>query len=101
MPTKAPADSAQMQRKTAVTDYKVFKNTLAKRAAHDVGLDELAESLEGPIAIAFVRREGGDAVTAAKALRDFAKTNPNLVLKGGILGERLMTSGDIESLADV
>jgi large subunit ribosomal protein L10 len=139
MPTKAPADSAQMKRKTAViddikarlesadaavlteyrgltvsdiadlraalrpaaTDYKVFKNTLARRAARDAGLDELAESLEGPVAIAFVRREGGDAVTAAKALRDFAKANPNLVLKGGILGERLMTSGDIESLADV
>jgi len=139
MPTKAPADSAQMQRKTAViddikarlesadaavlteyrgltvgdiatlraalrpaaTDYKVFKNTLARRAAHDVGLDELAESLEGPIAIAFVRRDGGDAVTAAKALRDFAKGNPNLVLKGGILGPRLLTGKDIEALADV
>ena len=85
----------------AATDYKIFKNTLARRAAHDAGLDELAESLEGPVAIAFVRREGGDAVTAAKALRDFAKANPNLVLKGGILGQRLMTSGDIESLADV
>ena len=139
MPTKAPADSAQMQRKTAViddikarldsadaavlteyrgltvsdianlraalrpaaTDYKIFKNTLARRAAHDAGLDELAESLEGPVAIAFVRRDGGDAVTAAKALRDFAKANPNLVLKGGILGPRLLTSGDIEALADV
>src|SRR4051812_9967893 len=85
----------------AATDYKVFKNTLAKRAAHDVGLDELAESLQGPIAIAFVRRDGGDAVTAAKALRDFAKTNPNLVLKGGILGARLMSGTDIENLADV
>jgi large subunit ribosomal protein L10 len=139
MATKAPADSAQMQRKTAViddikarlesadaavlteyrgltvgdiaklraalrpaaTDYKIFKNTLARRAAHDAGLDELAESLEGPVAIAFVRREGGDAVTAAKALRDFARTNPNLVLKGGILGPRLLTGRDIEALADV
>jgi large subunit ribosomal protein L10 len=139
MPTKAPADSAQMQRKTAViddikarlesadaavlteyrglsvgdianlraalrpaaTDYKIFKNTLARRAAHDAGLDELAESLEGPVAIAFVRRDGGDAVTAAKALRDFARTNPNLVLKGGILGPRLLTSREVEALADV
>jgi len=139
MPTKAPADSAQMQRKTAViddikarlesadaavlteyrgltvtdianlraalrpaaTDYKVFKNTLARRAARDVGLDELVDSLEGPVAIAFVRRDGGDAVTAAKALRDFAKSNPNLVLKGGILGPRLLTGADIEALADV
>ncbi len=139
MPTKAPADSAQMQRKTAViddikarlesadaavlteyrgltvsdiatlraalrpaaTDYKVFKNTLARRAARDAGLDELAESLEGPVAIAFVRRDGGDAVTAAKALRDFARANPNLVLKGGILGPRLLSSSDVEALADV
>jgi len=139
MPTKAPADSVQMQRKTAViddikarlesadaavlteyrglsvtdianlrvalrpaaTDYKVFKNTLARRAAHDVGLDELAQSLEGPIAIAFVRRDGGDPVTAAKAVRDFARTNPNLVLKGGILASRILSSRDVEALADV
>ncbi len=139
MPTKAPADSAQMQRKTAViddikarlesadaavlteyrglsvsdiaslraslrpaaTDYKIFKNTLARRAAKDVGLENLIGSLEGPVAIAFVRRDGGDAVTAAKALRDFARTNPNLVLKGGILGPRLLTSADVEALADV
>jgi large subunit ribosomal protein L10 len=139
MPTKAPADSAQMQRKTAViddikarldssdaavlteyrgltvsdiaalraalrpaaTDYKIFKNTLARRAARDAGLEELVESLEGPVAIAFVRRDGGDAVTAAKALRDFARTNPNLVLKGGILGPRLLSSAEIESLADI
>jgi large subunit ribosomal protein L10 len=139
MATKAPADSAQMQRKTAViddikarlesadaavlteyrglsvtdiaalraalrpaaTDYKIFKNTLARRAAIDAGLDDLVASLEGPVAIAFVRRDGGDAVTAAKALRDFARTNPNLVLKGGILGPRILTSGDVEALADV
>jgi large subunit ribosomal protein L10 len=139
MPTKAPADSAQMQRKTAVvddikarlesadaavlteyrgltvtdianlraalrpaaTDYKVFKNTLARRAATDVGLESLVESLEGPVAIAFVRKDGGDAVTAAKALRDFARTNPNLVLKGGILGPKLLSGKDIEALADV
>ncbi len=139
MPTKAPADSAQMHRKSAViddikarlesadaavlteyrgltvkdiaalraalrpaaTDYKIFKNTLARRAARDAGLDDIVESLEGPIAIAFVRRDGGDAVTAAKALRDFARTNPNLVLKGGILGPRLLTSRDVEALADV
>jgi large subunit ribosomal protein L10 len=139
MPTKADADSAQIQRKAAVideikqrldgadaavlteyrgltvseianlraslrpasTDYKVFKNTLARRAAHEVGLEELAETLEGPVAIAFVRKDGGDAVTAAKALRDFARTNPNLVLKGGVLGPRLLSTSDIEALADV
>ena len=85
----------------AGTEYKVFKNTLARRAAAAVGLDELADSLTGPVAIAFVRKDGGDAVTAAKALREFAKTNDNLVLKGGILGPRILTTKDVEALADV
>ena len=85
----------------AATDYKVFKNTLARRAATDAGLGELVEALVGPVAIAFVRKDGGDAVTAAKALRDFARTNPNLVVKGGVLGPRLLTTADIEALAEV
>jgi len=67
----------------------------------DAGLGELVDALVGPIAIAFVRKDGGDAVTAAKALRDFARTNPNLVVKGGVLGPRLLTSADVEALADV
>jgi len=85
----------------AATDYKIYKNTLARRAAEQAGLTELIDSLTGPVAIAFVRKEGGDAVTAAKALRDFAKTNPNLVLKGGVLGPRILTTADVEALADV
>jgi large subunit ribosomal protein L10 len=85
----------------AATDYKVFKNTLARRAAQDAGLNDVAADLVGPVAIAFVRRDGGDAVTAAKALRDFARANPNLVLKGGILGERALSSADIDALAEV
>ena len=52
----------------APTDYKVYKNTLARRAAKDAGFAEMADLLEGPVAIAFVRPEG-DAVTAAKALQ--------------------------------
>ncbi|MFM8237347.1 MAG: 50S ribosomal protein L10 [Actinomycetota bacterium] len=85
----------------AATDYKVFKNTLARRAANDAGLTEVADQLSGPVAIAFVRSDGGDAVTAAKALREFARSNPNLVLKGGILGSRPLSAGDVEALADV
>ena len=85
----------------AATDYKIFKNTLARRAATEAGLEDLIGSLEGPVAIAFVRRDGGDAVTAAKALRDFAKTNANLVLKGGVLGPRVLTTKDVEDLAAV
>jgi large subunit ribosomal protein L10 len=84
----------------AATEYKIFKNTLARRAAEEAGMTDVAALLEGPVAIAFVRRDG-DAVTAAKALRDFARTNPNLVVKGGLLGPRVLTRGDIEALADV
>ena len=82
----------------ASTEYKVFKNTLARRAAEDTGLAEIVPLLEGPVAIAFV---SGDAVMAAKALRDFAKGNPNLVVKGGLLGVRVLSQRDIETLADI
>jgi large subunit ribosomal protein L10 len=87
--------------RAASTDYKVFKNTLARRAATDAGFGDLLGALVGPVAIAFVRKDGGDAVTAAKALRDFARTNPNLVLKGGVLGARMLTTSDVEALAEV
>ena len=82
----------------ASTEYKVFKNTLARRAAEEAGLADLLPLLEGPVAIAFVH---GDAVGAAKALRDFGRTNPALIIKGGLLGPRVLTPGEIESLADI
>ncbi|HEY5011525.1 MAG TPA: 50S ribosomal protein L10, partial [Acidimicrobiia bacterium] len=82
----------------AATEYKVFKNTLARRAAEDTGLADIVPLLEGPVAIAFV---SGDAVMAAKALRDFARTNPNLIVKGGLLGERVLGQVEMEALADV
>ncbi|GMU79150.1 MAG: 50S ribosomal protein L10 [Acidimicrobiia bacterium] len=82
----------------AGTEYKVFKNTLARRAADEAGLAGLAELLGGPTAIAFVR---GDAVGAAKALRDFGKGAPALVIKGGLLGPRLLSPAEIEALADI
>lgn len=80
------------------TEYKVFKNTLARRAVEAAGLTDLAPMLEGPVAIAFVR---GDAVNAAKALRDFGKTAPALVVKGGLLGGRVLAPAEVEALADV
>jgi large subunit ribosomal protein L10 len=82
----------------AGTEYKVFKNTLARRAAEDTGLAEIVPLLEGPVAIAFV---SGDAVLAAKALRDFAKGNPKLVVKGGLLRDRVLSSADMDALAEV
>jgi large subunit ribosomal protein L10 len=82
----------------AGTEYKVFKNTLARRAVEQAGLPELLDMLEGPVAIAFVR---GDAVLAAKALKEFGRTNPELVVKGGLLGTAVLTAKDIAALAEV
>jgi large subunit ribosomal protein L10 len=82
----------------ASTEYKVFKNSLARRAAESAGLTDLVPLIEGPVAIAFVH---GDAVVAAKALRDFGRTNPALIIKGGLLGERVLARTDVESLADI
>jgi large subunit ribosomal protein L10 len=79
-------------------EYKIYKNTLARRAAADLGLTELDPLLVGPTAIAFVK---GDAVTVAKSLRDFARANPNLTIKGGLLGTKVLTAADTNALADV
>jgi large subunit ribosomal protein L10 len=82
-------------------DYKIYKNTLVRFAIRDLGI-EIEELLVGPTAIAFVPTEGpGDPVMVAKALRDFAKGNPNLVVKGGVLGEKLLTESDAKALADI
>ncbi len=78
--------------------YAVAKNTLTKIAARDAGI-ELDESLlTGPTAIAFIN---GDVVEAAKGLRDFAKANPSLVLKGGFLDGKTLTADEIKKLADL
>ena len=82
----------------AGTEYKVFKISLARRAIEDAGMQDLLPMLSGPTAFAFVK---GDAVIAAKALRDFGKGNPALIIKGGMLGPRVLTPADISSLADV
>jgi large subunit ribosomal protein L10 len=79
-------------------EYKIYKNTLARFAARELGLDELEAMLAGPTAIAFV---DGDAVNVAKALRDFARGNPNLVVKGGVLGTTILSAKDAGALADL
>jgi large subunit ribosomal protein L10 len=85
-------------------EYKVYKNSLVRFAAQQAGLD-IEDLLTGPTAIAFVgeRPDGspGDAVLVAKALRDFARTNPALVVKGGVMDARTLTAGDARALADV
>ena len=79
-------------------DYKIYKNTLVRFAVKDLGLDELESMLVGPTAIAFV---DGDAVGVAKALRDYSRTNPLLVVKGGVLGESVLSAADAAALADI
>lgn len=94
---------AQLRRtlRTAGGDYKIYKNTLVRFAVRDLGLD-LEDLLTGPTAIAFIPAGGtADPVAVAKALRDFAKGNPNLVLKGGVLGGRLLSLDEIKALAEV
>jgi large subunit ribosomal protein L10 len=79
--------------------FSVVKNTLTKLAVAQAGLaDELDGLLTGPSAIAFVT---GDVVEAAKGLRDFAKTYPALVIKGGVVDGTSMTPAEIERLADL
>jgi large subunit ribosomal protein L10 len=90
---------AQLRRqlRDAGGEMKVYKNTLVRFAARDLDL-EIDELLTGPTAIAFV---DGDPVNVAKALRDFAKTNPALVVKGGLLGDKPLSAAETQALADV
>lgn len=78
--------------------YKVFKNTLVNIAADQNGIEGLEPMLHGPTAVAFIK---GDAVEAAKALRDFAKTDPKLIIKGGLLGGKVLDAKQASALADM
>ena len=80
------------------TTYTVAKNTLMKLAAKRSGVEGLDPMLQGPTALAFVK---GDAVTAAKAIKTFAKENPLLVIKGGFLDGKVLTASDVQKLADL
>ena len=86
------------QLRTSGGEYKVYKNTLVRFAARAAGVDGADELLAGPNAIAFVQ---GDVAGAAKALRDYAKINPNLIVKGGLLGGKVISAKDVEVLADL
>jgi large subunit ribosomal protein L10 len=78
--------------------YRVAKNTLVKRAAQDAGVDGLDNLLVGPTAIAFVT---GEPVDAAKALRDFAKANQGLVIKGGFMDGNALSVDEVNRIADL
>jgi large subunit ribosomal protein L10 len=94
------AQLAELRRSLADhATFTVVKNTLTKRAVTEAGLvDQLASLLAGPSAVAFV---DGDVVEAAKSLRDFAKANPLLVIKGGVLDGKAITPSEIIRLADL
>lgn len=93
------ADLQQLRR--ALGDgaaYTIAKNSLAKRAASQAGLDDLESLFTGPTALTFV---SGDPVEAAKGLRDFGRTHPSLVIKGGVFEGRTITADEIRRIADL
>lgn len=79
-------------------EYKVYKNTLVRFAVRELDLNELEDQLTGPTAIAFVK---GDAAAVAKSLRDFSKTNQNLIVKGAVLGNKALSAQEATALADL
>ena len=89
----------QLRRSLGVKNkYSVVKNTLTKIAAKEAGVDLDPALLAGPSAVAFIK---GDPIDAAKALRDFAKENPLLVIKGGIFDGKAVTTAEIMQLANL
>lgn len=94
------SELADLRRELAAAggDYKVYKNTLVRLAIADTPQEAVRDLLIGPTAIAFVQ---GDVSAVAKALRDFARGNPNLVIKGGIVGDGLLSASEMRVLADL
>ena len=89
----------QLRRSLGVKNkYSVVKNTLTKIAAKEAGVDLDPAMLAGPSAVAFIK---GDPIDAAKALRDFAKDNPLLIIKGGIFDGKAVTTAEIMQLANL
>ena len=82
----------------AETEYAVVKNTLAAIAAKEVGIDAFEGHLHGPSALAFIK---GDVIDAAKGLRDFAKANPQLIVKNGYYEGAALSEDDVKRYADL
>jgi len=79
-------------------EYRVYKNTLARFAAREAGIEGLDDFLVGPTALTFVH---GDVAAVAKSLKDFAKTNQNLVLQGGVVDGKAVSASYIDVLASL
>jgi large subunit ribosomal protein L10 len=94
------AELAELRRELAAAggDYKIYKNTLVRLAVTDGSQASIRDFLTGPTAIAFVQ---GDVSAVAKALRDFARDNPKLVIKGGVVGSGVLSASEINVLADL
>jgi large subunit ribosomal protein L10 len=94
------SELAELRRnlRAAGGDYKIYKNTLVRFAVRETGIEGIEELLVGPTALAFV---DGDAAAVAKALRDFSRGNQALVLKGGVLGSKVLSADDAKALADL
>ena len=94
------AELADLRRQLAAAggDYKVYKNTLVRLAIADGPQAPIHDLLTGPTAIAFV---AGDVSAVAKALRDFARANPNLIVKGGIVGDAALSASEMTRLSDL
>jgi len=94
----AQISSLRRQLRSLGADYKVFKNTLVRRAIAGTSVESIAVFLEGPTAIAFV---DGDVSAVAKALRDFARETTSLIVKGGVLNGQALTKSELTALADL
>jgi len=96
--TVAQISALRRQLRVLGADYKVFKNTLVRRAIAGTPVESLAAFLEGPTAIAFI---DGDVSAVAKALRDFARETPSLIVRGGVMGGKALSAADLSALADL
>ncbi len=94
------ADLAELRRnlRAAGGDYKIFKNTLVRLAIAGSSHQPLEDLLTGPTAITFVQ---GDVSGVAKALREFSRANPHLIVKGGLVAGDVLSSGELGALADL
>lgn len=96
--TVAELTALRRQLRRAGVDYRVAKNTLTRFAAEQAGVGAIAPMLVGPTALAFA---GGDAVEAAKALTDYARTSKALKIKGGVLKGRVISPEQIVQLSEL